>query len=94
MNDMEPKNGDEYLVNRALSGDAYAFEELTKMYYDSVRFLALSILKEQQEAEDIAQETFLKAYSRLRELRKPSSSFLFNQTFSFRKRKSLDGSER
>jgi len=64
---------DEYLVSSALSGDISAFEKLTKMYYDSVRLLAFSILKEQQEAEDIAQETFLKAYSRLRELRKPSS---------------------
>ena len=65
--------GDECLVNRALSGDKSAFEELTKMYYDSVRLLAFSILKEHHEAEDIAQEAFLKAYSRLRELRKPSS---------------------
>jgi RNA polymerase sigma-70 factor (ECF subfamily) len=64
---------DECLVSSALSGDISAFEKLTKMYYDSVRLLAFSILKEQQEAEDIAQETFLKAYSRLRELRKPSS---------------------
>ncbi len=70
---------DECLVNKALSGDTSAFEELAKRYYDLVRLLAFSILKDRHEAEDIAQEAFLKAYSRLRELRKPSSLFYMAQ---------------
>jgi hypothetical protein len=37
---------DECLVSGALSGDISTFEKLTKMYYDSVRLLAFSILKE------------------------------------------------
>lgn len=64
---------DECLVSKTLSGDTSAFEELAKVYYDSVRLLAFSILKDGHEAEDITQEAFLKAYSRLRELKKPSS---------------------
>ena len=64
---------DKHLVSKAQSGDKSAFEELVRRYHDIVRLLAFSILEDQDEAEEIAQETFLKAYARLDDLKNPSS---------------------
>ncbi|MCD6506405.1 hypothetical protein J7M22_07235, partial [Candidatus Poribacteria bacterium] len=52
---------DEELVRESLKGDKTAFEELVRRYYDLIRLTAFSILQDQDEAEDVAQETFLKA---------------------------------
>jgi len=64
---------DKHLVSKAQSGDKSAFEELVRRYHDIVRLLAFSILEDQDEAEEIAQEAFLKAYARLDDLKNPSS---------------------
>ena len=64
---------DNELVQRSLQGDKTAFEELVRRYYDLIRLTAFSILQDQDEAEDVAQETFLKAYCSLNQLRDASS---------------------
>lgn len=58
-------NGDSALVARAQGGDATAFEELIGRYERKVFRLAKNITNNQQDAEDVLQETFLKAYSHL-----------------------------
>ena len=58
-------NGDSALVARAQSGDPTAFEELISRYERKVFRLAKNITNNQQDAEDVLQETFLKAYSHL-----------------------------
>ena len=58
-------NGDSALVARAQSGDPSAFEELISRYERKVFRLAKNITNNQQDAEDVLQETFLKAYSHL-----------------------------
>jgi RNA polymerase sigma-70 factor, ECF subfamily len=53
-------------VNAALEGDQEAFAELVYAFQDSVYNLCYRMLGERMEAEDAAQEAFLRAYSNLR----------------------------
>lgn len=52
-------------VEKALAGDVDAFGELVRLYERPVFNLAYRMLGESTEAEDAAQEAFLKAYSHL-----------------------------
>ncbi len=58
-------NGDAALVERAQGGDAGAFNELVGKYERKVFRLAKNITNNQEDAEDVLQETFLKAYSHI-----------------------------
>lgn len=56
---------DRDLIQRARRGEADAFGELVTRYQTSVFNVCYRILYERGEAEDLAQETFLRAYQRL-----------------------------
>jgi RNA polymerase sigma-70 factor (ECF subfamily) len=58
-------DGDLALVERAQGGDETAFEELISRYERKVFRLAKNITNNQEDAEDVLQETFLKVYSHL-----------------------------
>jgi len=58
-------NGDSALVARAQGGDTNAFNQLVGKYERKVFRLAKNITKNQEDAEDVLQETFLKAYSHI-----------------------------
>jgi RNA polymerase sigma-70 factor (ECF subfamily) len=64
--------GDQQLVRAALLGETYAFGAIVEKYWNMVVALALSKISDAAEAEDIAQESFLKAYSQLSGLKDPS----------------------
>jgi RNA polymerase sigma-70 factor (ECF subfamily) len=64
--------GDRQLVRAALRGETSAFGLIVERYWNMVIALALSKISDPAEAEDIAQESFLKAYSQLASLRDPS----------------------
>ncbi|MFC1634490.1 RNA polymerase sigma factor [Planctomycetota bacterium] len=64
--------GDEQLVRATLRGDTSAFEAIVERYWNMIVALALTKMGDPTEAEDIAQESFLKAYSHLHTLQKPS----------------------
>jgi len=53
------------LVERARSGDTAAFSELVSRYERKIFRLAKHITQNDEDAEDVLQETFLKAYSHL-----------------------------
>ena len=53
------------LVNQAREGDARAFSELVRRYENKIFRLALHITQNREDAEDVLQETFLKAYEHL-----------------------------
>jgi RNA polymerase sigma-70 factor, ECF subfamily len=53
------------LVTRAKAGDAQAFDELVRRYRKRIYALALHLTGSSSEADDIAQDVFLKAYSAL-----------------------------
>ena len=56
---------DRELAAQAKQGDRSAFTELVNRYARNIFRLARHITKNDQDAEDVLQETFLKAYSRL-----------------------------
>src|SRR5271155_968641 len=59
------------MVMAALAGDDEAFETVIRTYSRRVYIVAYSILQDKSEAEDIVQDTFLKAHQQRRQLRDP-----------------------
>jgi RNA polymerase sigma-70 factor (ECF subfamily) len=59
------------MVTAALAGDDEAFESAIRTYSRRVYIVAYAILQDQSEAEDIVQETFLKAHHQRGKLREP-----------------------
>ena len=65
-------SSDEQLINETLGGDKAAFGTLIEKYWNMVVGLAMNKIGEPAEAEDIAQESFMKPYSQLNSLQSPS----------------------
>src|SRR3982750_449743 len=59
------KLNDRDLVDRAREGDQEAFGQLVRRYQPRIYRLALHMLRDRAEAEDVAQETFIRAYQAL-----------------------------
>jgi len=65
---MEKVGHDEkQIIRRAKAGDASAFAELVRRYSQRVYNLALRMMRNRQDAEDVLQETFLSAYEKIRD---------------------------
>ncbi len=60
------------IINRARSGDRTAFGELVRMYQKKVYQLAWNLTGNHQDADDLAQETFIKAYHSIGKFRMES----------------------
>lgn len=60
---------DAVLADRAAAGDVYAFDALVVMHQDRVVNLAYRLVNDVNDAQDIAQEAFLKAFRSLPRLR-------------------------
>ena len=56
---------DHILVERSLQGEQQAFEQLVKRYQKSIYNLAYRMTGRREDAEDLAQGTFLRAYAKL-----------------------------
>ena len=67
------KNDDAELIQRVLESDDTAFSVLVRKYQKSVHALAWRKIGDFHIAEDITQDTFLKAYQRLSTLKEPQS---------------------
>ncbi len=63
------------LVARAKAGDDHAFGELVRRYRDRILALALHMTGDESEADDIAQEVFLRAYAKLSDFQGRSEFF-------------------
>jgi RNA polymerase sigma-70 factor (ECF subfamily) len=61
----EPVSDELALVQSAKAGDVSAFEELVKRYDRNVFRIAQHITQNSEDAEDVVQDAFLKAYSNL-----------------------------
>lgn len=57
--------GDEELVRLILAGDAALYEVLMRRYNQRIYRVALTILRNDAEAEDVMQETYVRAYQHL-----------------------------
>jgi len=61
----DPQSAELILVDRARAGDANAFGELISRYERRVYRMARQITQNDEDAEDVIQETFLKAFEHL-----------------------------
>lgn len=86
---------DSRLVARALAGEAWGFEELVRRHLRSAHAVALGVLGNPADAEDVCQEAFLIALERLEECREPQrfAAWLMrivrNRALNFRESRSL-----
>lgn len=63
---------DEVLIERFLSGDEEGFAMLVRKYQDRVANIIYSLTDQRRNADDIAQEVFIKVYNGLRWFKKKS----------------------
>jgi RNA polymerase sigma-70 factor, ECF subfamily len=82
------------MIASVLAGNSQTFHELIRPYERSVYVMALSLLKNEADAEDAAQEAFLKAYRNLKGFRAEAKfstwliSIVLNEARSRLRRKS------
>ncbi len=88
MSTTDAGQADKILVARSLQGDRQAFGELVDRYRIGVIGVIYRLAADQQEAEEVAQEAFLRAWQRLRTY-KPEFSFR-NWIFSIATHIALD----
>ncbi len=70
-----PEDSDQLLVDRTLDGNKKAFDLLVLRYQHRVAALVGRFVQDPQEAEDVSQETFIKAYRALPRFRGDSSFY-------------------
>ena len=68
---MGNSESDKDLVAKALAGDRDAFSHIVSRYQSLICSLAYSATGSLGQSEDLAQETFITAWKRLRHLREP-----------------------
>jgi RNA polymerase sigma-70 factor, ECF subfamily len=71
----EPVSDEMALVQAAKGGDVSAFEQLVKRYDRNVFRIAQHITHSREDAEDVVQEAFLKAYSNLEQFQGQSKFY-------------------
>jgi len=76
------------LIKKTLDGDTNAFGSLVKRYQDYIFNVAIKMLRNREEAEEVAQDTFIKAFEVLASFKGEAkfSTWLFKIAY----RKSLD----
>ncbi|MCB0317916.1 MAG: sigma-70 family RNA polymerase sigma factor [Bdellovibrionales bacterium] len=87
------------LVRLATAGDKDAFRQLVERYQNRAFTIAFSITKSHEEAEDIVQESFVKAYLSLKKFKGESSFYtwlyriVYNMSIDATRRKARRGGE-
>lgn len=91
------QSADADLVRRAKAGELEAFEELTAHHERQIYTLALRMLRNEHDAEDVTQQTFLSAIEHLKDFREEASFTTWLSRIAthaalklIRKRKGLD----
>ncbi|MGE4488384.1 MAG: RNA polymerase sigma factor [Kiritimatiellales bacterium] len=81
------------LVHRSQAGDHAAYEELVRRYHDRIYALVYNMTSNREDAEDLVQEVFVKAWKALGHFREQSGFYTWvyrialNRTINFRKKR-------
>jgi len=72
------------LIEKTLEGDVHSFESIVKNYHLMVYTLAYRVLKNREEAEELAQDVFLKVYQSLAKFNRKSklSTWIYRITYN------------
>ncbi len=72
------------IISHCLKGDVESFEMLVKKYESNVLSLCWNVLKNKQEAEDVAQEAFIQAYFNLNryDMRRSFKNWLYSIAYN------------
>ncbi|RKD88482.1 RNA polymerase sigma factor [Mangrovibacterium diazotrophicum] len=75
---------DEYYITKVLEGDVASFSYLVDRYQDMVYGLAFKLLRNEEDAEEMAQDSFVKAYRSLNSYRQQSkfSTWIYRITYN------------
>ncbi len=93
---MQPKASDSELIQSVLKGNRSAYADLIKRHQRYVFTLALRFVKNREEAEEIAQDVFVKAFKALKDFQGTAkfSTWLYRITFNtamvYNRKKRLD----
>jgi RNA polymerase sigma-70 factor (ECF subfamily) len=75
MNENMADFADDHLVKLAMQGDVDAFTELVRRFQEKIYHTILALTRNQQDAYDLAQETFMHAYKSLRNFKQRSTFY-------------------
>jgi RNA polymerase sigma-70 factor (ECF subfamily) len=77
-------NEDQYYINLIIEGHTNAFSTLVDRYKDLVFSLALRMVKNKEEAEEVSQDTFVKVFKSLRQFKGDSkfSTWIYKVTYN------------
>lgn len=77
-------NNDQHYINKVKEGDTNSFAILVDNYKDMVFSLALKIMRNREEAEEVSQDTFIKAFRSLHSFKGDSkfSTWLYKITYN------------
>ena len=90
---MPGETPDAELVARAQTGDAAAFEELIGRWHEKIYSLVYGMTSNREDAQDILQEVFIKAFRSIRRFRGTASFYTWiyriaiNHTINYRKKR-------
>ena len=88
--------GDNFYIDKVLRGDSKAFAYLVNRHKDMTFTIAVRILKNREDAEEIAQDAFIKAYDSLKNFKQKSKfstwlySIVYNAAISRKRKKQLE----
>lgn len=77
-------NEDQYFINQIIEGNTNAFSVLVDRYKDLVFTLALRMVKNREEAEEVSQDTFIKVFKSLHKFKGNSkfSTWIYKVTYN------------
>jgi len=77
-------NNDQIIINQIIEGDTNAFSVLVDRYKDLVFTLALRMIKNREEAEEVSQDTFIKVFKSLHKFKGNSkfSTWIYKVTYN------------
>ncbi len=91
--EVQEGDDDQELVLKAQRGDVHAFDELVERYHGKIYGLTYNMTSNREDAEDLTQEVFVKAFKALPRFRGNSSFYTWlyriavNKTINYRKKR-------
>ncbi|WP_394750441.1 RNA polymerase sigma factor [Spongiimicrobium salis] len=81
---MNQRHNDQYYIDKIIEGDTNAFSVVVERYKHMVYTLALRLVKNKEEAEEVAQDTFIKVYGNLEKFKGDSkfSSWIYRIAYN------------